>query len=89
LSALGKKERAVVVSSSITINSNLASLNAQRRLGQSTSALQTSFTRLSSGLRINKASDDAVGTQPIQLGEWYDVLYDDLAAGTIHQDLTY
>jgi flagellin len=49
------------VSGSITINSNLASLNAQRRLGQSTTALQQSFTRLSSGLRINKAGDDAAG----------------------------
>jgi flagellin-like hook-associated protein FlgL len=49
------------VASSITINSNLAALNAQRRLGQSTQAVQQSFTRLSSGLRINKASDDAAG----------------------------
>ena len=47
--------------SSITINSNIAALNAQRRLGQSTRSLQDSFTRLSSGLRINKASDDAAG----------------------------
>lgn len=47
--------------SSITINSNIASLNAQRRLGQSTNSLRDSFTRLSSGLRINKASDDAAG----------------------------
>jgi flagellin len=46
---------------SITINSNIAALNAQRRLGQSTRSLQDSFTRLSSGLRINKASDDAAG----------------------------
>jgi len=46
---------------SITINSNIASLNAQRRFGASTAALQDSFTRLSSGLRINKASDDAAG----------------------------
>jgi flagellin-like hook-associated protein FlgL len=45
----------------ITINTNVASLNAQRRLGQSTQALQQSFERLSSGLRINKASDDAAG----------------------------
>lgn len=49
------------MSSSITINSNLSSLNAQRRLGSSTSALRDSYTRLSSGLRINKASDDAAG----------------------------
>jgi flagellin-like hook-associated protein FlgL len=49
------------MASGITINSNLAALNAQRRLGQSTQAVQQSFTRLSSGLRINKASDDAAG----------------------------
>ena len=47
--------------SSININSNIASLNAQRRLGQSTQSLRDSFARLSSGLRINKASDDAAG----------------------------
>lgn len=47
--------------SSITINSNIASLNAQRRFAQSTSALSDSFSRLSSGLRINRASDDASG----------------------------
>ena len=46
---------------SIIINSNLAALNAQRRLSQSTASLQESFTRLSSGLRINRASDDASG----------------------------
>ncbi len=45
----------------VTINSNLASLNAQRRLQESTSALSTSFQRLSSGLRVNRASDDAAG----------------------------
>jgi flagellin-like hook-associated protein FlgL len=49
------------MASSITINSNLAAMNAQRRLGQSTQGVQQSFTRLSSGLRINKASDDAAG----------------------------
>ena len=45
----------------ITINTNIASLNAQRRLGTSTSQLQKSFERLSSGLRIVRASDDAAG----------------------------
>lgn len=47
--------------SSITINSNIASLNTQRRFEQSTSSLRDSFSRLSSGLRINRASDDAAG----------------------------
>ncbi len=45
----------------VTINSNIASLNAQRRLQESTSSLSASFQRLSSGLRINRASDDAAG----------------------------
>lgn len=43
------------------INSNVASLNAQRNLNTSQSALNTSFARLSSGLRINSAKDDAAG----------------------------
>lgn len=43
------------------INSNLASLNAQRNLNSSQSALNTSLQRLSSGLRINSAKDDAAG----------------------------
>ena len=46
---------------SITINTNVASLNAQRRLGGTTSQLQKSYERLSSGLRISRASDDAAG----------------------------
>ncbi len=45
----------------ITINTNVAALNAQRRLGNSTSELRTSFERLSSGLRIVRAKDDAAG----------------------------
>ncbi len=44
-----------------TINTNVASLNAQRNLGTSQSALATSLQRLSSGLRINSAKDDAAG----------------------------
>lgn len=50
-----------MVVSSITINSNIAAFNAQRRLGQSTRSLQDSFSRLSSGLRVNRAADDAAG----------------------------
>ncbi len=46
---------------SIRINSNIAALNAERRLGQSTAQLQQSYARLSSGLRINRAVDDAAG----------------------------
>lgn len=43
------------------INTNIASLNAQRNLIQSQFAMQTSLQRLSSGLRINSAKDDAAG----------------------------
>ena len=43
------------------INTNFASLNAQRNLGRSQGELQTSLQRLSSGLRINSAKDDAAG----------------------------
>ncbi|APG27359.1 flagellin [Syntrophotalea acetylenivorans] len=45
----------------LTINTNVASLNAQRNLSQSQSALGKSMQRLSSGLRINSAKDDAAG----------------------------
>jgi len=43
------------------INTNIASLNAQRNLNSSQSALSTSLQRLSSGLRVNSAKDDAAG----------------------------
>ncbi|HXU93658.1 MAG TPA: flagellin [Gallionella sp.] len=43
------------------INTNIASLNAQRNMNGSQNALQTSLQRLSSGLRINSAKDDAAG----------------------------
>ncbi len=43
------------------INTNIASLNAQRNLTKSQSMLSTSLQRLSSGLRINSAKDDAAG----------------------------
>lgn len=45
----------------LIVNTNVSSLNAQRNLGQSSSALATSLQRLSSGLRINSAKDDAAG----------------------------
>jgi flagellin len=44
-----------------TINTNIASLTAQRNLTQSQTSLTTSMQRLSSGLRINSAKDDAAG----------------------------
>jgi flagellin len=43
------------------INTNISSLNAQRNLNTSQSSLATSLQRLSSGLRINSAKDDAAG----------------------------
>ncbi|MDI3509722.1 MAG: flagellin [Pseudomonadota bacterium] len=44
-----------------TINTNIQSLNAQRNLSASQSSLSTSMQRLSSGLRVNSAKDDAAG----------------------------
>lgn len=43
------------------INTNVASLNSQRNLASSSASLNTSIQRLSSGLRINSAKDDAAG----------------------------
>ncbi len=45
----------------LTINTNVSSLTAQRNLGASQSSLATSMQRLSSGLRVNSAKDDAAG----------------------------
>ena len=46
---------------SLTINSNSMALNAQRNLVRSNNALATVFKRLSSGMRVNSAKDDAAG----------------------------
>jgi flagellin len=45
------------------VNTNVSALNAQRQLSNSSNALNTSFERLSSGFRINRAADDAAGLQ--------------------------
>jgi flagellin len=45
------------------VNTNVSALNAQRQLVNSGQALNTSFERLSSGFRINRAADDAAGLQ--------------------------
>jgi len=45
----------------VSLGSNIASLGAQRRLAEGTSSLSRTFERLSSGQRINRASDDAAG----------------------------
>ena len=46
---------------SLVVNTNIASLNAQRNLSTSGSQLATTLQRLSSGLRVNSAKDDAAG----------------------------
>jgi flagellin len=46
---------------SLSVNTNLYSLNAQRNIGASQGSLATSMQRLSSGLRVNSAKDDAAG----------------------------
>lgn len=45
----------------LTVNTNIPSLTAQRNLGQSNDMLAKSLERLSSGLRVNRSSDDAAG----------------------------
>ena len=45
----------------VTVGSNISSLQAQRRLATATEGLSRTFERLSSGQRINRASDDAAG----------------------------
>ncbi len=50
----------------MTINTNIHSLFAQRSLNNSQSALQTSLQRLSTGIRINSAKDDAAGLYVVE-----------------------
>lgn len=45
----------------LVINTNVSSLNAQRNVGKTSMGLETSIQRLSTGLRINSAKDDAAG----------------------------
>jgi flagellin len=47
----------------LSVNTNVSSLNAQRNLSKSGEGLATSMQRLSSGMRINSAKDDAAGLQ--------------------------
>jgi flagellin len=47
----------------LSVNTNIMSLNSQRNLSNSTNSLSTSYERLSSGLRVNSAADDAAGLQ--------------------------
>lgn len=48
---------------SMYVNTNVSSLNAQRNMSVASKSLDTSYTRLASGLRINSAKDDAAGLQ--------------------------
>ncbi|MFJ2490893.1 flagellin domain-containing protein [Pseudomonas sp. B21128] len=47
----------------LTVNTNTTSLNVQKNLNRASDALSTSMQRLSSGLKINSAKDDAAGLQ--------------------------
>ena len=51
---------------SLVINTNIMSLNAQRNVAMTNTSLQTSLQRLSSGLRINSAKDDAAGLYSVE-----------------------
>ncbi len=51
----------------LVVNSNIASLNSQRHLGKTQNNLNTAMQRLSSGLRINSAKDDAAGLYQSEL----------------------
>ena len=69
----------------VSLNSNLAALRAKRALNASTAELSSNLERLSSGKRINHASDDTLWTQLIRsVPEGDDVVYQDLCLGTIH-----
>ncbi len=48
---------------SMYVNTNVSSLNAQRNMATANNAMDISYTRLASGLRINSAKDDAAGLQ--------------------------
>jgi flagellin len=50
----------------LVVNTNIASLNAQRNLGRTESALNLAIQRLSTGLRVNSAKDDAAALYTIQ-----------------------
>ena len=56
-----KKEERVIMA--LYVNTNVSSINAQRKLTNATNSLNTNYQRLASGLRINSAKDDAAGLQ--------------------------
>ena len=61
---------------SITINTNLASLTAQRNLSKSTTNMNTAMERLTTGYRINSGKDDAAGAAVSNLMEAQITAYD-------------
>ena len=61
---------------SITINTNLASLTAQRNLSKSTTGMNTAMERLTTGFRINSGKDDAAGAAVSNLMEAQITAYD-------------
>ena len=61
---------------SITINTNLASLTAQRNLSKATSSMNTAMERLTTGFRINSGKDDAAGSAVSNLMEAQISAYD-------------
>jgi len=79
-----KKERKSKMAS-ITINTNLASLTAQRNLSKATTGMNTAMERLTTGFRINSGKDDAAGSAVSTLMEaqisGYDVAESNAAMG--------
>ncbi len=67
---------------SITINTNLASLTAQRNLSKSTTGMNTAMERLTTGFRINSGKDDAAGAAVSNLMEAQITAYDVAEANT-------
>lgn len=61
---------------SITINTNLASLTAQRNLSKSTTGMNTAMERLTTGFRINSGKDDAAGAAVSNIMEAQITAYD-------------
>ena len=61
--AAAKKQEREKKKMALYVNTNVSSINAQRKLSNATLNLNTSYQRLSSGLRINSAKDDAAGLQ--------------------------
>lgn len=61
LALITKLKRGNIMSNGMVINTNISSINTQRQLTKSNRLLTTTMERLSSGLRVNSAKDDAAG----------------------------